>query len=61
MFSHKVTRSLAAGIAAIAVGLGAFGVVSTTSGNGASRTANAAGFPQHAFVSSPFQGTGATG
>ncbi|MDX6484882.1 MAG: hypothetical protein QOF43_35 [Gaiellaceae bacterium] len=57
MFSHKVTRSLAAGIAAIAVGLGAFGVVSTS----ASGTANAANFPHHVFVSSAFRATGAIG
>ena len=44
MFSRKITRSLAAGIAAIAVGLGAYGIVSSTSGNGASSTANAATF-----------------
>jgi uncharacterized membrane protein YgdD (TMEM256/DUF423 family) len=57
MFSHKVTRSLAAGIAAIAVGLGAFGVVSTS----ASGTANAANFPHHAVVSSAFRAPGAIG
>jgi hypothetical protein len=55
MFSHKVTRSLAAGIAAMAVGLGAFGVVSTS----ASGTANAANIPHHAFAGSTFQATGA--
>jgi hypothetical protein len=57
MFSHKVTRSLAAGIAAIAVGLGAFGVVSTS----ASGTANAANFPHHVVVNSALRGTGAIG
>jgi len=57
MFSHKATRSLAASIAAIAVGLGAFGVVSTS----ASRSANAASFPHHVFVNSTFQGPGAIG
>jgi hypothetical protein len=57
MFSHKVTQTLAAGIAAIAVGLGAFGVVSTSE----SGTANAANFPHHVFVSSTLPGAGASG
>jgi hypothetical protein len=35
MFSRKIKQSLAVGIAAIAVGLGAFGAVSATSGNSA--------------------------
>jgi hypothetical protein len=55
MFSHKVIRSLAAGIAAIAVGLGAFGAVSTS----VSGTANAASFPHHVFVGSTTHGPGA--
>jgi VIT1/CCC1 family predicted Fe2+/Mn2+ transporter len=46
MFSHKAIRSLAASIAAIAVALGAFGVVSAR----VSGTANAASFPHHVFV-----------
>jgi hypothetical protein len=62
MFSHQVTRSLAAGVAAIALGLGALGVVSTTSGSSRPGAANAAsGFPHHAFVSSSFPASGAIG
>jgi hypothetical protein len=44
MFSKRVTRSLAAGIAAITVGLGSFGVVGLSSGSSSSGTANAATF-----------------
>ncbi len=41
MFSRKLTRSIAVGAAAIALGGGAFGIVSATSGSG-SGTASAA-------------------
>jgi hypothetical protein len=42
MFSRKLTRSIAIGTAAIAVAIGAYAIVNSSSGNGASGTANAA-------------------
>ncbi len=42
MFSRKLTRSIAAGIAAIAVAIGAYAIVNSSSSNGASGTATAA-------------------
>jgi hypothetical protein len=48
MFSRKIKQSMAVGIAAIAVGLGAFGTVSATSGNGA----------HHVFAGSTFSPPG---
>jgi hypothetical protein len=48
MFSRKIKQSLAVGIAAIAVGLGAFGALSATSGNSA----------HHVFVGSAFSPPG---
>jgi hypothetical protein len=48
MFSRKIKQSLAVGIAAIAVGLGAFGAVSATSGNSA----------HHVFAGSTFSPPG---
>jgi hypothetical protein len=45
MFSRKLTRSIAIGAAAIAVGGGAFGIVSATSGGG-SGAASAATTPK---------------
>jgi hypothetical protein len=44
MFSHKLTKPLAVGTAAIAVAIGAFAIVNSSSGNGAAGTANAAPF-----------------
>src|SRR5712692_7315354 len=41
MFSRKLTRSVAAGTAAIAVAIGAYAIVNSSSGNGGSGTANA--------------------
>jgi hypothetical protein len=46
MFSGKLTRSIAIGAAAIAVAIGAYAIVNSSSGNGASGTANAATFAQ---------------
>jgi hypothetical protein len=46
MFSRKLTRSIAIGTAAIAVGIGAYAIVNQSSGNGASGTANAARLAQ---------------
>jgi hypothetical protein len=46
MFSKKLTRSIAVGAAAIATAIGAYAIVSSGSGNGASGTANAAPFAQ---------------
>jgi hypothetical protein len=42
MFSRKLTRSIAVGTAAIAVAIGAYEIVNSSSSNGASGTANAA-------------------
>jgi hypothetical protein len=42
MFSRKLTRSIAAGTAAIVVAIGAYAIVNPSSGNGAPDTANAA-------------------
>ena len=44
MFSRKLTRSVAAGTAAIAVAIGAYAIVNSSSSNGASGNANAATF-----------------
>ena len=44
MFSRKLTRPVAAGAAAVAVAVGAYAIVNSTSSNGASGTANAAPF-----------------
>jgi hypothetical protein len=46
MFSRKLTRSIAIGTAAIAVGIGAYAIVNQTSGNSALGTANAARLAQ---------------
>jgi len=46
MFSRKLTRSIAIGTAAIAVAIGAYAVVDSSSSNGASGTANAATWAQ---------------
>jgi hypothetical protein len=46
MFSRKLTRSIAIGTAAIAVALGAYAIVDSSSSNGASGTANAASLAQ---------------
>jgi hypothetical protein len=46
MFSRKLTRFIAIGIAAIAVAIGAYAIVDSSSGNGASGTANAAPLAQ---------------
>jgi hypothetical protein len=46
MFSRKLTRSIAAGTAAVAVAIGAYAIVNSSSGNGASGTANAATLAQ---------------
>jgi hypothetical protein len=42
MFSRKLTRSIAIGAAAITAAIGAYAIVNSSSGNGASGTANAA-------------------
>jgi hypothetical protein len=42
MFSRKLTRFVAAGIAALAVAIGGYAIVNSSSGNGASGNANAA-------------------
>ena len=42
MFSRKLTKSIAAGAAVIAVAIGAYGVGNSSSNNGESGTANAA-------------------
>jgi hypothetical protein len=42
MFSRKLTRSIAIGTAAIAVAIGAYAIVNSSSSNSASGTANAA-------------------
>lgn len=46
MFSNKLTTSIAVGAAAIAAAVGAYAIVNSGSGNGASGTANAAPFSQ---------------
>jgi hypothetical protein len=46
MLSRKLTRSIAIGIAAIAVAIGAYAIVNSSSSNGASGTANAATLAQ---------------
>jgi hypothetical protein len=46
MFSRKLTRSIAIGTAAIAVAIGAYAIVNSSSSNGASGTANAATLAQ---------------
>jgi hypothetical protein len=44
MLSQKLTRSLALGTAAVVVAIGAYAIVNSSSGNGASGNANAATF-----------------
>jgi hypothetical protein len=44
MFSRKLTRSIAIGIAAIAVAVGGYAIIKPSSSNGASATPNAATF-----------------
>ena len=46
MFSRKLTRPIAIGTAAIAVSIGGYAIVNSSSGNGASGTANAAPLAQ---------------
>jgi hypothetical protein len=46
MFSRKLTRCIAIGTAAIAVALGAYAIVDSSSSNGASGTAKAASLAQ---------------
>ena len=46
MLSRKLTTSIAIGTAAIAVAIGAYAIVNSSSGNGAPGTANAATFVQ---------------
>jgi hypothetical protein len=46
MFSRKLTTSIAIGTAAIAVAIGAYAIVNSSSSNGASGTANAPAFAQ---------------
>ena len=46
MFSRKLTRSIAIGTAAIAVAIGAYAIVDSSSSSGASGTANAAALAQ---------------
>ncbi len=46
MFSRKLTRSIAIGTAAIAVAIGAYAIVNSSSSTGASGTANAATLAQ---------------
>jgi hypothetical protein len=46
MFSKKLTRSIAVGATAIAVAIGAYEIVNSSSSNGASGTANAATLAQ---------------
>jgi hypothetical protein len=58
MFSPKLTKPIAIGTAAIAVGMGAYAIVDPASSNGASGTANAAtpvqpGQNQHAVGQVP--------
>ena len=48
MLSRKLTTSIAIGTAAIAVAIGAYAIVNSSSGNGDSGTANAATFVQSA-------------
>jgi hypothetical protein len=63
MFSRKLTRFIAAGIAAIAVATGAYAIVGSSSSNGVAGSANAATLAQssqpprigHAAQSSPNQ------
>jgi hypothetical protein len=55
MFSRKLTRSLAIGTAAIAVAIGAYEIVNSSSGNGASGTANAATLAQRGQNQGPNQ------
>lgn len=51
MSSRKLTRSIAAGAAAIAVAIGGYAIANSNSGNGASGTANAAPPAQSAQAS----------
>jgi hypothetical protein len=51
MSSRKLTRSIAAGAAAIAVAIGGYAIVNSNSGSGASGTANTAPPAQSAQVS----------
>ena len=51
MSSRKLTRSIAAGAAAIAVAIGGYAIVNSNSGNGASGTATAAPVAQSAQAS----------
>ena len=46
MFSRKLTTAIAIGTAAVAAGIGAYAIAHSSSGNGASGTANAAPFTQ---------------
>jgi hypothetical protein len=46
MFSRKLSRSIAVGAAAIAVAIGAYAIVNSSSSNGASGSANAASLAQ---------------
>ena len=46
MFSRKLTKSIAIGTAAIAVAIGAYAIVDSSSSSGASGTANAAALAQ---------------
>jgi hypothetical protein len=46
MFSRKLSRSIAVGGAAIAVAIGAYAIVNSSSSNGASGSANAASLAQ---------------
>jgi hypothetical protein len=46
MFSRKLTRSIAVGTAAIAVAIGAYAIVNSSSSNGVSGAANAATLAQ---------------
>jgi membrane-bound inhibitor of C-type lysozyme len=48
MFSAKLTRSIAIGLAAIAIGGGAYGIVSATAGNSSATTTTATGVPGRA-------------
>jgi hypothetical protein len=55
MFSRKLTRSIAIGATAIAVAIGAYEIVNSSSSNGTSGTANAATFAQRGQNQGPNQ------
>jgi hypothetical protein len=57
MFSRKLTRFVAAGVAAVAVAVGGFAIGNSSSGNGASGTAN--GAPSTARSQAPRSGQAA--